>query len=584
MSPAQAAPADTDLAAGRGRLRVLGLGLGIAFAVIGWRLIDLVEWRSDRHLGGPMVAAAHAAPHPDFAAAGGAARYDIVDRNGVLLATNLRVPAVTADPALIPDKASAAIILAKVLADVDAEALRQRLEKGGRFAWVKHQITPDEQQAVLELGIPGVGFDHAAEHRVYPKRALASHLVGFVNVDNRGMSGVERSLDQRLDSTSGNGPVPLSLDVRVQQILHEELSGAMRRYRAKGAGGVVLDRETGEVLALVSLPDFDPNRPELASEEQKLNRVTGGAYELGSLFKMFSSVVALDSGAVRLGDKFDATKPLQIGRRRIRDDHAKNRWLAVPECFMYSSNICTARMVFAAGGGPAMRSYFDKLGFYERPRIELPPKELARPLYPQRWPDITVATVSFGHGIAISPLQFTRALGGLVGDGRMVPTTLLARRTPPTGAVQVASASTVEAMRWLMWLTVEKGSGSHARSDAYLVGGKTGTADKPILGGRGYHQGAVIASFAGVFPLERPRYVVLAMLDEPQGDAENGRSRYGGMTAAPVVAAVIERSGPILDVGPSDRAVAQAWERRWEAAFGDEARPEEHLAAAGPVR
>lgn len=584
MNPDRPAPADTDLVAGRRRLRVLGVGLGIAFAVIGGRLVDLVEWRPRGGLGGPMVASANAAPHPGFVAAGGAARYDIVDRNGVLLATNLRVPAVTADPSLIPDKAAAAMALAEALADVDAEALRQRLEKGGRFAWVKHQITPEEQQAVLELGIPGVGFDYAAEHRVYPKRALASHLVGFVNVDNRGMSGIERALDQRLDAGSGGGPVPLSLDVRVQQILHEELGGAMRRYRAKAAGGVVLDRETGEVLALVSLPDFDPNRPELASEEQKLNRVTGGAYELGSLFKMFSSVVALESGAVHLGDRFDATKPLQIGRRRIRDDHAKNRWLAVPECFMYSSNICTAKMVFAAGGGPAMRSYFERLGFYQRPAVELPPRELARPLYPQRWPDITTATVSFGHGIAISPLQFTRALGGLVGDGRIVPTTLLARHQPPPQGVEVAAASTVEAMRWLMWLTVEKGSGSHARSDAYLIGGKTGTADKPILGGRGYHQGSVIASFAGVFPLERPRYVVLAMLDEPQGDAENGRSRYGGMTAAPVVAAVIERSGPILDVGPSDRTIADAWERRWEEAFGDQARPEEHLAAAGPMR
>lgn len=584
-SATSAAPGDADLTAGRRRLRLLGLGLGVAFAAIGVRLLDLVEWRPASRLAGPMVATAYAAPQPGFIAASGAGRYDIVDRNGVLLATNLRVPAVIADPSLVPDKGEAALQLARVLGDVDAEALRRRLEKGGRFAWVKHRITPDEQRAVLDLGIPGVGFDRAAEHRVYPKGSLASHLVGFVNVDNVGLSGIERALEPRLDAGSGDGPLRLSVDLRVQQIMHEELSTAMRRFRPKGAAGMVLDRETGEVLAMVSLPDFDPNRPELASEQEKLNRVTGGAYELGSLFKLFTSAVALDSGKVQIDQQFDATQPLQIGRYKIRDDHAKRRWLAVPECFMFSSNICTARMAFAAGGAPTMQHYFEKLGFTAKPAIELPALELARPLQPQRWPDITVATVSFGHGIAVSPLQFTQAMGGLVGDGKMVRTTLLARRpgpAPPT--VEVASASTVEAMRWLMWLTVEKGTGDKARSGAYLIGGKTGTADKPILGGRGYQDGAVIASFAGVFPLERPRYVVLAMLDEPHGDAENGGSRYGGMTAAPVVSAVIERSGPILDVAPSDRAVAWGWERRWELAMGPLARPEGHGAASGAMR
>ena len=557
-----------DLDLGRRRLRMVAVGFSLAFAVIAARLVDLVEWMPGGELTESVVTTANAAAQPIFVAAAGASRYDITDRNGVLLATNLRVPSIFADPSLLPDKHKAARALAAVLTGVDPVVLERRFELSRRFAWVKHSTTPREQRAVLELGIPGVAFDGEAEHRVYPKAELTSHIVGYVDVDDHGLAGIERAMDQRLEAGSGAGPLALSLDTRVQGIVRDELGAAVARFHPKGATGVVLDRETGELLASVSLPDFDPNRPETATDDMRLDRVTGGTYELGSLFKLFSTASALETGKVRPTDKFDATLPLQIGRYRIHDDHAQKRWLEVPECFMYSSNICTAEMTFAAGGAAPFDAFLRKLGFYTKPDIELPRPELGTPLHPHRWPDITTATTSFGHGIAISPLQFIAAMGGLVADGRMVPTTLL-KRSPgevPPGR-RLVSPATVEAMRWFMWLTVDKGTGNQAATSAYLVGGKTGTADKPAKGRRGYEEGAVIASFAGVFPLERPRYIVLVMLDEPKGDAATHGLHYAAWTAAPVVKAIVDRSGPLLDVAPSDQALADAYRAHWQVAL-----------------
>ena len=559
---------ETDLALGRRRLRLVAVGFSLAFAVIAARLVDLVQWLPGDELTETVVTTANAAARPIFVEAAGAARYDITDRNGVLLATNLRVPSIFADPSLLPDKHAAAVALAAVLPGVDPRVLERRFTLSRRFAWVKHSITPKEQRAVLELGIPGVTFDADAEHRVYPKAELTSHIVGYVDVDDHGLAGVERYADQRLEAGSGAGPLALSLDTRIQGIVRDELRAAYQRFAPKGAAGIVLDRATGEILASVSLPDFDPNRPEAATDDQRLDRVTGGAYELGSLFKLFSTASALESGRVRPTDKFDATQPLQIGRFRIHDDHAQKRWLEVPECFMYSSNICTAEMTFAAGGAAPFDAFLQKLGFYRKPEIELPRAELGTPLHPRRWPDITVATTSFGHGIAISPLQFITGMGGLVADGALVPPTLFRRApgTVPPGR-QLVRPATVEALRWFMWLTVDKGTGSQAATPAYLVGGKTGTADKPAKGHRGYEEGAVIASFAGVFPLDRPRYVVLVMLDEPHGDGATHGLHYAAWTAAPVVSAIIDRAGPLLDVAPSDQRLAEAYRAHWQVAL-----------------
>ena len=541
-------PLDLSLAKGRSRLRVVSTVFVVAFLSIALRLIDMVSWRAagDAPASRPVATAVDDAPRPEDVQ-----RADIVDRNGVVLATNLRVPGVHADPSRLADKADAAKRLAAILPGVDAGELLQRFTEGKHFAWVKHRITPEEQEAVLELGLPGVGFS-LAEHRVYPKGPLASHVAGFVNIDGKGLAGIERSQDASL--REGNDPLALSLDLRIQQVVREELLAAHHRFRSIGANAMVLDRTTGELLAMVSLPDFDPNRVGDVKGIEYLNRNVGEAYELGSVFKLLTIAAALDTGRVSVADKFDATGKLQIGRYRIGDDHAKNRWLSVPEIFEYSSNIGSARMTFAAGGGPLLEGFFRRLGFYGPPAIEI--SEVVRPRTPKKWADVTVATAAFGHGISVTPLQFLDAAGGLVGDGTRVPVTLL-KREPGADLphTRYVSARTAELMRWLMWLVVEQGTGTKAKLASYEIGGKTGTAEKAGRGG--YSTDRVLASFLGAFPIDAPRYLVFASLDEPQGDAGTHGYRTGGWIAAPVVAQIIDRIGPILGVPRSLPDVAQ---------------------------
>jgi cell division protein FtsI (penicillin-binding protein 3) len=543
-----AEPTDSSMVRGHARLRIVAVGFAIAFGSIGLRLIDMVDW--DRS-GAPAQALLSPAADQGVLVDEDAERAEIVDRNGVVLATNIRVPGVHADPSLLADKAKAARQLAAILPGVDAAELQARLEAGRRFAWVKHRITPEEQRAVLELGLPGVAFS-MADQRVYPKERLTSHVTGFVDVDNRGRAGIERYFDDRL--RQGGEPVALSLDMRIQQIVRDELSDAYHRYQAIGANAMVLDRVTGELLAMVSLPDFDPNRVGDVRRIEYLNRNTGEVYELGSVFKVLTLAAALDSGQVTLHDKFDATGKLQIGRFRIGDDHAKNRWLSVPEIFEYSSNIGTARIAFAAGGGPLLEGFFRRVGLYAPPDIEI--TEAVRSRTPKRWPDVTVATTAFGHGIAVTPLQFIDAAGGLVGDGTRVPTTLVKRSaTTELPRTRYVDPHTADLMHWLMWLVVEQGSGTRAKLDSYLIGGKTGTAEKS--NGRGYSKDKVLASFLAAFPIDAPRYVVLVSFDEPKGDASTHGLRYGGWTAGPVAAAIIDRIGPVLGVPPTPPEVAQ---------------------------
>lgn len=545
-------PADPAVAAGRRRLRIVAVCFTLAFASVGLRLVDMAVGREEAEE--PPRAAGEAGPD--------ARRADIVDRNGELLATNLRVPSVFADPSLMPDIDRGAERLASALVGVDAGELKRRLRAAKRFAWIKHEVTPIEQAAVLGLGIPGVGFRNT-EKRVYPRERLAAHVVGFTDLDNQGLAGVEYALQDRLvgGAAAGKKPVALSLDLRVQQIVHDELLSAYTRFRAQGAVSMVYDRVTGEMLSLVSLPDFDPNRVDQATVEGRKNRATGQTYELGSLFKIVSIAMALDTGKVRMGEMFDASTPLRIGRHTIRDDHAKKRALSVPEVFMYSSNIGTAKMVFAAGGAEPLKGFFDRLGLMQRPSLELP--ELARPQLPRRWADSTTATASFGHSIAVTPLQFVDAVATIAGDGTRVAPTLL-RRQPGerVEARRLVDARTSEDLRWMMWLTVAKGTGTQARTPSYLIGGKTGTADKVDPARGGYMHGSVIASFVGVFPIEAPRYVVLVMLDDPRGDKSSYGLRYGGWTAAPVVREIVSRIGPILGVEPYSPAAEARFQER----------------------
>ncbi len=548
-----AAP-DPALARGRRRIVLVGVLFALLFAGLGLRLLHLA----------PEERTAEAAPEPPLAEPV-RRRPDLVDRRGELLATDVPVPALAADPAQIADPGRTAERLARILGGIDPAVLERRLvkakEAGRRFAWIAHRIAPSAELAVLEAGLPGV-FLRTSEHRVYPKGSAASHLLGFVDIDNRGLAGVEHALDYgRLAALRDAREVALSIDLRVQAALRDELGRAFREFRAIGACGLVLDVRTGELLGLVSLPDFDPNAGGTARPEQRKNRCTGGSYELGSLFKVLSHAAALDSGRVRVGQRFEIPAALRIGRHTIRDVHPARRPYTAAEIFSHSSNIGTAQMVFAAGGAEPLRSMLGRLGLFERAPIEL--LEVARPQVQKAWPDVVTATVSFGHGIAVSPLRFAEAVASLVGDGTLVRATLLElpESTPLQPGPRVASRRTVEDLRWMMWLTVADGTAKKAAVPGYLVGGKTGTADKAGRGG--YRRGAVLASFVGVFPLDAPRYLVLAVIDEPKASAASGGTRYGGKVAAPVVGSVIARIGPLLGVPPSDPAVESRFRERW---------------------
>lgn len=541
---------DPVLLRSRARLWLVSALFALAFASIALRLVEMTVLPPSGSL---MAQSGPVAQGPD------ARRADILDRNGELLATNIQVPSIFADPQLLLDRDQAARKLAAALDGVDEAVLRRRLAGDGRFVWIKRHVTAAERERIGYLGLPGVDV-RLEERRVYPKGALASHVVGFTDIDNQGLTGIELAFDEALvgGAEAGKPPLVLSLDTRVQQVVREELQAAMTRFRAKGGNAMVLDRTTGEVLSMVSLPDFDPNHPEASPPDHRFNRNTRGTYEMGSLFKVFTIAMALESGAVRLTDSFDATEPLRIGRHTLRDYRPRRRTLTVPEIFMFSSNVGTAKMALAVGA-EAQQDFLRRVGMFERPMLELP--ERALPLLPQRWPDITTATVAYGHGIAVTPMQVAEGIGSLIGDGLRIPSTLQRREpgTVPAG-VPTIDAATAEQIRWLMWLTVAEGTGSQAKVPGYLVGGKTGTADK--AGVRGYRENAVISSFVAAFPIHDPRYVVLVMLDEPHGDAGTYYFRTGGWTATPAVGNIIARAGPILAIAPDDHTIEAAYRDR----------------------
>jgi len=557
----------------RARLRLLSVVFLLAFASVGMRLVDL-----ERRYGGEERAAGSGLEEQRGPT--GAWRRDLRDRNGRLVATSVPGLALAVDPSRLPDRRQAARALARVLSGVEEAELRKRFRAGKRFAWVKRRLSPAEQRAVQELGLPGLLFLPAAR-RVYPQRSLLAHLLGGVDVDGRGLAGVEFALDRTLTDPRSEEALRLAVDVRVQQLLREELLAAYRRFRAKGACGLVLDVRSGELLALASLPDFDPNRFAEATPEQRRNRCTGSVYELGSLFKVITAAAALGSGRVDLADRFDATQPLRIGRNRIDDDHAKRRWLSVPEILAFSSNIGIVQMSFAAGA-EVQRRYLERLGLRDPLRVELAARE--QPLWPREWKDIVLATVAFGHGIAVTPLHFARAVAALVGDGRLRRATLVKGGGGVLRDLELPP-QLIRDLRFLLWLTVERGTGQRARVPGYLVGGKTGTADKPLPGGRGYRSGEVVSSFVGLFPIEDPRYLVLVLLDEPQGTEATFGFRYGGWTAAPAVGRVIARAGPLLGVPPSTPRARRALLARlqvYPVVNGRTGRREEGFAALRP--
>ncbi len=529
----------------RARIGLAIIAFAAVYAVIAGRLV-LYAMTPDNHFGrrgggGDAVATA---------------RPDILDRKGEILATDVKAPSLFGEPKRLIDVDEAVELLTAVMPDLDAKEVRDRLGNRKRgFAWLRREITPQQQKDVYQLGIPGIGF-LTENKRVYPDGAEVAHLIGLVNVDNQGIAGMERWLDNSglaalhaagLATDRLQEPVRLSADLRVQHAVRDELVAARDKFSAKAAAGLVTDVRTGEVLAMVSVPDFDPNSPKEASDPTRINRLTTGVYEMGSTFKALTLAMGLDSGKYTLHSMLDARASLRYGKFQIHDYHAQHRMLSLPEVFTYSSNVGTAKI--ALGMGVEHHKWFlKKMGQLDRLTTELP--ESAMPIVPKRWGDLNTITIAFGHGLSVAPLQATMAVGALMNGGMMIPPTFLKRSEEDAQklAVRVIKPETSVMMRYLMRLNVEKGSGKKADIPGYYVGAKTGTAEK-VVNGR-YSKTKVLNTFMAVLPADKPRYLLTVMLDEPQAIPETHGFATSGWNAAPTTAKIIARIAPLLGLEP----------------------------------
>ncbi|MBV1886377.1 MAG: penicillin-binding protein 2 [Parvibaculaceae bacterium] len=526
----------------RSRKRI-GLAIGLfslGFAVIGGKLVMLGAGSMSAPI---KVAAAVVRADED---SGRLTRPNVVDRNGEVMAIDIMTASLYADIKDIPNREEAIRGLRRVLPDLNEKTLRRRLSKAGGNIRLMRELTPRQEYAVHNLGLPGINFEKEFK-RVYPNGTMASHVLGYVNADNEGVAGIEYHIDhgQLLEQDE----VAVSVDMRIQHVLRDELSQAMATFSAKAAVGVVMDVTTGEVIGMSSLPDFDPNDPMTSKPNARFSRATLGVYEMGSTFKAFSVAAALDSGLVRLSDRFDARKPLKVaGGFTIRDFHAQKRELSVSEVFMHSSNIGTAKMVMELGR-VKHRSFLDSLGLLGRPDIELP--ERGTPLLPVRWTDLSTMTISYGHGLSVTPLQVVAAGAAIVNGGFKVSPTFVRQDGDMKARKRVLSAATSKSMRKLMRLVVAEGTGRRADVLGYPVLGKTGTAEKAMRGG--YSRKALLTSFLSAFPADNPRYAMLVMLDEPQGIKATYNFATAGWNAAPLTGRIVRRIAPMLGLKPEGR-------------------------------
>ncbi|MCP8937174.1 penicillin-binding protein 2 [Alsobacter sp. SYSU M60028] len=526
------------------RVFLVAAAFTILYALIAGRLVQL-GLRPDA----PTV-------HRRAAAETSGARPDIVDRNGEILATDVKTVSVFAEPRRIVDKDEAVELLTAVLPGLDARELREKLAQKRGFVWIKREITPKQQQEVYRLGLPGIGF--APENkRVYPNGPVVSHVLGSTNLDNVGIAGIEKYIDgQGLAALSLAGlttdsselkPVALSLDLRVQHAMRDELVKGMEKFKAKAGAGLILDVNTGEVISLVSLPDFDPNNAADALDPNRINRINVGVYEMGSTFKALTTAMALDSGKVNINSSFDTRGVLRFGRFTIHDYHATGRVLNVPEIFIHSSNIGSARMALAVGVD-GHKAFLKKMGQLDRLRTELP--ETAEPILPARWGELNTITIAFGHGIAVAPLQAAAAVGALVNGGNWVTPTFLKRDSHDVelASHRVIKPETSEALRFVMRLNAERGSASKAAIPGFFVGGKTGTAEK-VIGGR-YSKNRLFTTFMAIAPADKPKYLFVVLYDEPQGLPETYGFATAAWNAGATTGKIIERAAPLLGIPP----------------------------------
>ena len=520
---------------GRTRLLITGTVMALAFGVIALRLVDVGALQTPREPRSFQAASADATKNE---------RADILDRNGELLATSLKIVSLSANPSKITNPQEVAVKLAAILPDQKMDKLVKKLSSDQKFIWIERRLTPQQHWEVNRLGIPGLEF-RKTETRVYPQGPLVGHILGYTDVDNRGLSGVEKSFDEALRGSVE--PLQLTIDMRIQHMMREELSAAVVEYSAIGGAGIVLDATNGEVISLVSLPDFDPNHPAQADGDSRFNRATLGVYELGSTFKIFNTALALETGISTMQSGYDATKPIKIARFSIRDYHAKKRVLSVPEIFIYSSNIGSALMAQEVGS-TAQKAFMRHIGFLDQLSLEIP--ETGSPQFPDVWRPINTMTIAFGHGLSVSPMHLASGVATMVNGGTMYSPTLIKTNSPPKGEPGI-SKKTSTAIRKLMRLNNIEGSGKNSDAKGYLVGGKTGTAEK-AGGGSGYNRKSLISSYVAAFPMNDPKYVVYVVLDEPQGTKKTFGYATGGWVAAPVIKNVINRMAPIVGITPID--------------------------------
>ncbi|MEX0839902.1 MAG: penicillin-binding protein 2 [Parvibaculum sp.] len=539
----------TRSGAGRGRTpseRRITLAIAVfaaCFALVGARLVGLAIIGGD---GSSRVAAIDSAAPIQ--------RPDIVDRNGQVMATDIGTASLYADSRSIIDPAETARQLATVLPDLDVADMTAKFASGRAFMWVERDLAPRQQYAVHYLGLPGLDFRNERK-RVYPNGKTGASVLGMVDIDNNGTAGIERYMDRvlaRQDEFGAprfdrNRTVMLSIDLKAQHALTDELEKGMAEFKAMAAVGIIMDVHTGEVVAMTSLPDYDPNDPMAAPETARFNRATLGVYEMGSVFKAVTLAAALDSGKVGLDGHFDASQPMQVARFKIHDFHAQNRWLSVPEVFVHSSNIGTAKIALQLGGD-VHREYLRRFGMLTQPQIELP--EAGSPLTPAPWTELSTITTSYGHGIAVTPLQVVSAVATIVNGGFKVEPTFLRRNEAQLGA-RVISTEVSQTMRGLLRMVVAEGTGRKADVPGYPVMGKTGTAEKAENGG--YARNKLITSFISAFPANDPRYAMIVMFDEPKVTKDTFGYATAGWNAAPVTARVVARVAPLLGLRPATK-------------------------------
>ena len=536
----------------RARVGFAIVAFAAIYAVIGGRLIMFA-------VGGDSHGARRAAAQDAIATA----RPDIVDRNGEVLATDVKAPSLFGEPRRIIDKDEAIELLTATLPDLDTGEVRDRLSSKKGFVWLKREITPLQQQEIHRLGIPGIGFLRENK-RVYPTGSEVAHLIGLVNIDNQGIAGMEKWLDSNgLADLHRAGfatdrlqrPVELSVDLRVEHALRDEL------LKAKAASGLVSNVKTGEIVAMVSLPDFDPNNPREAHDPDRINRLTTGVYEMGSTFKALTLAMALDSGKASLGTMFDARGALHYGKFAIHDTHPLGRSISLSEVFTFSSNVGAARIALAQGV-EAHKAFLRKMGQLDRLRTELP--ESASPIVPKRWSELNTITIAFGHGLSVAPLQAVMGINAVMNGGYLIPPTFLKRSEAEARALakKVIKSETSEKMRYLMRLNAEIGTAKQADVKGYYIGGKTGTSEK-VVNGR-YSKKQVLNSFTAIVPADNPQFQVLVMLDEPKALPETHGFITSGWNAVPTGGKVIARIAPLLgieprfDLPPSDRLILAA--------------------------